>query len=130
MNYGVVSEKKVEAWLRGHGLRVERRQYNSPHDMLVNGKRVEIKTARKRLDGVWAVNIHRHGKVDETGTDFYIFRLERIPGFKYAIHLVVPSPVATPTINFSLRSLLTRWGVYFNRLDLLGGVRPAEDEAQ
>jgi len=47
--------------------------------------------------------------------------MENVPGFKAAIHLVIPSPIGQKVLAISLRSLLCRFGRYYNRFDLLGG---------
>ena len=94
-------------------------QYKAPFDILANGYRVECKVSsynKLPYGWGWSFNIHRHGILNESQTDFYVLKLCNVPGFIYAIHLVVPAPIGIPVVIISLRSLLTRWGKYFNLL--------------
>lgn len=122
---GAKSVKTVAMLLRGHGYTVKfmpTRGEKSPYDLLVNWNRVEVKVCPfLKNKNEWQFNIHRHGSLDESMVDVYILRLEKVPGFKAAIHLVIPSPIGQKVVHISLRSLLARYGRYYNRFDLLGG---------
>lgn len=118
---GINSVYVVAALLRQYGYKAEIcSSYTSPYDLLVNGKRVEVKACARRESGDWSFNIHRHGVLDESQTDVYIFRLENVPEFSYAVHLLIEAPLETPTINISLRSLVIRYGRHYNQFGLLG----------
>ena len=122
---GVKAVKNVAMLLRNHGYDVKfmpSRGTPSPYDLLVNFRRVEVKVCPlSGSRGQWQFNIHRHGVLDESMVDVYILRLERVPGFKAALHLVIPSPIGQRVLIISLRALLARYGRYYNRFDLLGG---------
>lgn len=113
----------VAAWLGAHGYPVSiQKEHTSPFDLLCAGKRIEVKVSPRRpSDNIWFFNIHRHGIMSEGAVDVYILRLENVPDFKYAIHLIIPAPIGKATVQISLRSLITRFGRYYNRFDLLGG---------
>lgn len=109
------AETKVRCLLERYGRQVEQKEYLSRFDLLIDGKwRCEVKVAYPTAISTnmkivnktrWLVNFHRHGELKED-CDFYIIRLEQVPGFKAAIHLVLRAPVGTMTRRFTLRSLL------------------------
>lgn len=110
----------IEAMKR-YGLNPIIEPFNCPWDVTCNGKRVELKAA-SFTKNFWRFNVHRHGRMNESPVDFYVFRLEAAPAIllgKAAIHLVLPAPLETPTVAISPRSLLTRYAKYFNRFDLI-----------
>lgn len=118
------TEDKVIRWLKARGFEVVATK--GPFDCVINGKRVEIKCADLgsyiqpgNYSAHWSFNIHRHNKVDESQVDVYVFRLDGVPGFKSAIHLIIPAPLNTKNIHITFRSLMTKWGQFFNRFDLL-----------
>jgi len=105
-------------WLRGKKVGdVRSAGYYCAWDFYVNDLRVEVKTARYSRK-TWKVNIHRHGKLKED-VDVYIVRLEGCPLFKAAIHLVIPAPLGTKTLQITPRSLITVWAQYFNAVENL-----------
>lgn len=85
-------------------------------DILVDDRwHVEVKTARPReINGSvgWYFNIHRHGVLDESKVDLYILRLEKVPYSKYAIHLLLPSPLKQFTLAVTFRKLLNGFAKY------------------
>lgn len=85
-------------------------------DILVDGRwHIEVKTAGRRdIRGVpgWVFNIHRHGVLDESKVDFYVLRLEEVPYSKYAIHLLLPSPLKQLTLLVTFRKFLNGFGQY------------------
>ncbi len=121
---GVHSVAAVAALLKWHGHQVKIMPTSgepSPYDLLVGEKhRVEVKVCARRTDGFWFFNIHRHGILDESSVDAYILRLEQVPEFKCALHLVIPAPIKRSTVTISLRSLITRYARYYNRFDYIG----------
>jgi hypothetical protein len=92
-------------------------------DLLVEKTtRVEIKTARRGSGGTWRVNVHRHGRLQESGVDAYIFLLEDVPltdGDPEPVYLVFPAPVRRSNYQFSLRSLLKKYHFNANNWTLL-----------
>jgi hypothetical protein len=129
---GISGEERVRNWLNGYGIKSEHAGYSSPYDLICDGRRIEVKTASMCADNgipTWRVNIHRHGKLDESNVDFYVIRLEDFPGMKAALHLVVPSPIERSTLNINMRNLILRWSKYANAIDLIkpGSSRPTDD---
>lgn len=121
VKHGVSVELEAVRWLVKFIPDASQAPFRAKYDILANGKRIEAKqsefgSGRKQA---WFFNIHRHGVVEESQVDFYILRLEAAPIFKAAIHLVLPAPIGRPTIVISLRSLLVRYGKYYNRVDLI-----------
>lgn len=92
------------------GVRVQTALYKDKYDLLLNGRiRIEVKTGKPRwVKGVptWCFNIHRHGVLDESAVDFYVLRLEGVPYFRNAIHLLRKAPIGAKSVVVSLGSLL------------------------
>src|ERR1700690_3352708 len=104
------AELKVAKLLNQYGRSARVTQYSSPFDLLVDGWRIELKSSEPRGQNVeWNFNIHRHGILNEVNVDFYILRLEKVPGSKAAVHLLFKSPVKTPTIRISFRSVINKY---------------------
>lgn len=106
--------------------RVRRAGYRAPYDFIANGHRCELKVSNPQKIRVgkftytgWRFNIHRHGVLKERGVNYYILRLEGVPEFYKAIHLVIKAPLRKKTVLITLRSLITLWGQHFNRFNLL-----------
>jgi hypothetical protein len=96
-----------------YGRKVQRMPYNHPFDLLVDGLRVDVKTAnphrtsKHHKDFIsWCFNIHKAGIVLSSQADCYVCRLEGVPFSRTAIHLAFVSPITVPTIIISMRSLL------------------------
>ncbi len=128
----LVSERNVVNWLRLKGFPDARSMnYDSHYDIYVNDKRVEVKVAKAQKDrqnhSVWRFNIHRHGVLKETGVDAYILRLEDVPEFTYAIHLILPAPLGVMSVSITMRNLITRYAKYFENFVAIGGVQPVEE---
>jgi len=111
-------EKKAANWLVSKGFKPIFQPYRRSYDLIVNGKRVEIKSARPR-NWKWRVNIHRHNHLDESKVDVYIFSLYNFPGGKSGLHIIVPSPVKRSTMSFTVRSLISKWSRYVNAFEFL-----------
>jgi hypothetical protein len=114
------SEYAAYQWLLTRCRGTKRAKYGDPYDAIYKGCRIEIKCSE--FDGKkWRFNIHRHGKLKEHEVDVYVLRLEgcKIFGGKAALHLVLPAPIGSPTVQITLRSLFSRYAQYFNRLDLI-----------
>jgi hypothetical protein len=132
-DFGTHAQGCVASLLRSKGFDVELRDYASPFDLLVNGRRVEVKAARptswstkngRHSYTLWRLNLHRHGRLTENEVDFYVFRLEDVPEFRNAVHLVVPSPAKSKTVSLTLRSLIGgKWAKHINRFDRLAKAR-------
>lgn len=128
VNKGLSDQLRVSAWLRSHGLIATAvKSYLAKWDLECKGKRIEVKSggalqivsSSGSFQTRWQFNIHRHGVLDESQVDVYILRLEDVPEFTSAIHLIVPAPIGREVVKISLRSLITQWAVYFNRVDLI-----------
>lgn len=105
---GSDAETSVAQLLRAHGRTVISQGYYDPFDLLVDGRRIEVKSATPRTDGgnlFWLFNLHRHGVIAED-YDAYVFRLEAVPYSKYAVHLFAPAPIGRMSFAVSFRSLL------------------------
>lgn len=75
--------------------------------LIIDGARVEVKFASSSADGRWHINIHRHGAVDESGVDAYLFVLRGVPGnTRMPLYLVFRAPLERATMAFSFSSLL------------------------
>ena len=110
----------TEAWLRSKGFVPARMPYHSPFEFLVNNKRVVVKEANRASNQMhWRLNIHRHGKVDESEVDVYLFRLLDVPGFSSSVYLMMPAPIGAPSVTISLRSLIQRYAKYVDNIEPL-----------
>ena len=110
---GRKGELNVAALLNGAGRKIATpKGPQSRYDLLVDGWRVEIKTANPAVkQGApedsfrWAFNLQRHGVLSEQ-TDFYILRMEDIPFSTRAIHLLMKAPVGKMQIAVTVRSMM------------------------
>jgi len=109
---GLRAEKRLATFLSGfYGRVISRASYASPFDLLIDGHRAEVKCAALQKKGkhrTWKFNIHRHGVLSEQQTDFYILRLEGVPYSKYAIHMLLRSPIRRKVVEISVRALLNQ----------------------
>lgn len=131
-SHSLRSEEMVAFWLRQYFPDVHQTAYADHFDVAVAGKCVEVKVGIPRFNNrsqltCWRFNIHRRGRLSEVGVDAYVLRLESVPGFKAAVHLIVPAPIGRTTLQITLRSLLTRWGQYYNRFDFIDPARPMKE---
>jgi hypothetical protein len=99
-------EATVAALLQKGGRKVSRNGYVSPCDFIIDGRHVELKSAEPSKKLRWFFNIHRHGKIDEIGVDWYILRFEGIPGVSYALHALVKAPIGLYALRLSFRALI------------------------
>src|SRR6266568_1995853 len=77
--FGSDAEKYLQGVFRSRNFSVIKPEaYNSPYDLLVNSKRVEIKAARplSTIPHKWLINIQRHSKVTEDQVDVYAILLD------------------------------------------------------
>lgn len=119
--FGQAGENAVLHWLTAHGYEAKKLPRGQGADLLLGGKlRLEVKCSSPNDHGKWTFNLHHHGVLDESRVDLYIFRIEKLPEFSHALHLIVPAPLNRLTVSMSLRSLILRWGQFANRFDLLG----------
>ena len=100
----------------------------SPFDLLVGGvARVEVKAAlaplaRKGFSATtWAFNLHRHNVLSTDKVDFFALFLPPMVslGFKNGISLIIPAGdvAGRKAIAITARSLMVRWGKYYDRWD-------------
>ena len=109
---GVVAERYATQVLRHKGFSV-RVMKRGPYDLLVDGKRIEVKAATPNSRLLWQVNLHRHGKLNEASVDFYVILLDmRRLQKKKPLVLVMPAPTGSPVLNLSIESLLTIYKKY------------------
>lgn len=125
---GLTDERRVCTWLRRYIPNARPAQHGEKGDIICGSKHVEVKSCRGRNKGEWGFNLQRHGVLDETDIDAYILRLDNVPGFERAIHLVLPAPFRRSTITITLRSLMTYWGRFFNRTDYIMRVQKTSKE--
>lgn len=82
----------------------------SNYDVLVDGRRIEIKTAAPQISetlGVsWKFNIHRHAVLAEENVFGYVLRLEKFPGSKKALYMFMRAPIDRKTLEVSMRNIL------------------------
>lgn len=109
---GKLAEKRICDILRHFGREVKRKGYYDTFDLLIDQRwRCEVKVAYPAKNVAhhnavrWHVNFHRHGKLKED-CDLYIIRLEEVPGFTAAVHLVMPAPLGIMAKAFTLRTLI------------------------
>jgi len=118
---GVNAQVFVANAFRVRGYSVIAAPYHGPFDLLVNGKRVEVKVARKNERFLWHLNIHRHGKLDESNVDVYAILLDlRQVGKKKPLLLLRPAPIGAATIAYSIDTLLTIHNSQIANFGLLG----------
>jgi hypothetical protein len=104
---GKKAEVRTAAKLRGFGFSVKQMPQRSPFDLLVQGKRIEVKHALPTSAGRWHVNLHRRNVLNESEVDAYVFLLDGIPGNNSApIYLVAPAPLGKKTMDFSFMTLV------------------------
>lgn len=111
-------QKHIVAGNRGESL-IRAKLYSGPgfkvlsrsslsHDMIANDARIEAKYTTLNREGEWRFNIHRHGILDESGVDVYVFCLDGVPGGN-PLYLVLPAPIGSPTMVFSVHSLVKKY---------------------
>jgi len=112
VEFGLRTQKNLATHFRLRGRQVRHSPYNCPYDLLLDGSlRIEIKAANKqRKRGkkapVWHFNIHRHGRLQENTTDWYVLCLNEIPFHVRTLYLAFRSPIQKTSLHFSLLSLM------------------------
>jgi hypothetical protein len=117
-------ERATVTWLRRHGVKCKRvADYNSRFDVLTDsGLKIEVKTASlgsRRGRDCWRANFHRHGKLKESGVDFYILVLDENDLFSCRIFVVIPAPIGSSTICITARTLVNRFAANINNWSLI-----------
>ena len=80
-------------------------------ELIVNGARVAVKIASPSSKRVWGVNIHRHGKLNESGIDCYLFALlNAAQNASWPLYLVLRAPAERSTYKFTFSSLVRLYG--------------------
>jgi hypothetical protein len=127
---GIQGEERVLKLLKTYGRSCDRQFHQDPFDILVDGWRVDVKTAvpvEYHGGYRWLFNLH-HGGRPITGCDFFVLRLEDVPFSVRPVHLLLGAPFPTLTVAVTVQSLKCVWPLYaakFFRF-LLGeyGIRP------
>lgn len=94
MAHGIMDQSLAVEWIRRQfpAAVVTPAEYCAPFDVVVNGRRIEIKSANFSSNrGAWSFNIHRHGKLDESQVDYYLFRLNLVD--RPPEHMLFPAPI-------------------------------------
>lgn len=134
VKFGLSAEKRFAAILHAYGHEVKVMPRQSKYDLLVDKVyRVEVKCALyDERRGNALVNFHRHGVLCETDVDFYLLRIENIPGFKSAISLLFKAPINRLTLKITLRSMISLYGDNFRQYVQFRGkkVRPKKPKTE
>jgi hypothetical protein len=121
---GKLAERRVAAKLRGLGYQVDLMPHSHPFDLMVNGKRVEVKYSRpqKSKNGRWRVSCASHRRRNESSVDVYVILLEDFPGYTPIdpLYLVFRSPINRPSPNFSWMTVRRNHQDAINNWSLLG----------
>jgi hypothetical protein len=81
--------------------------------VIVDGAFVEIKIVSPSASGVWTVNLHRRGKLNERGVDAYVFLLQNVPGNgPQPLYVVFRAPLGRTTLKLSVRSLIRLYAAH------------------
>lgn len=101
-------EVAIIRWLERNGLKPKIEKYKSLYDATVNGWHVEFKSSQySKLHRTWTINIHRHGIMNESETDYYIVRLIGIPDIpRWSVFFILKAPIKRFVVVVSLRSLV------------------------
>jgi hypothetical protein len=91
-----------------------------------DGLKITVKVATKGAGG-WRVNIHRHGELDENGTDAYIVALEN--GRTHPYYLIFAAPLGRSCLRISDRSLHRQYRENVNNWGLLCSLAKRESAA-
>ena len=103
------AERSIAEILASSGRKTKRMGSNSPFDILCDGRKIEVKTARSRMINRKSrtpshrFNIHRHNILRER-CEFYILRLEKAIG-EAAVYILMPAPIRRKTFAISKLSL-------------------------
>lgn len=107
-NIGSIAERNIASLLKQSGREVIIQPTGSSFDLLVDGKKVEVKAASpqfKKHNLSWFFNLHHNGKLNECA-DLYVVCLMDVPFSKSAIYMLYRSPLGCMTLNVSFRKLL------------------------
>lgn len=105
---GLAAEERVANLLISNGRKVSITPYNCPYDLLVDGKKVEVKSSGKhplRNGFVWLYNLHRHGVLNESEVDLYVFEMK---DFQYP-YVLIPAPIGKKSISLNYNILAKRY---------------------
>lgn len=121
--FGLSAQRHAAQLLRRRGMHVKTMPHRSAFDLfLENGKQVEVKAAHMHPTLFhWVINIHRHGKCREDNVDAYLILLymESV-GKKNPLALVVPAPVRSFTLVYTVESLLRSHHWQINNWSAIG----------
>ena len=115
-------ERLTQTLISQHcGLRTKFFGGNNPSkfDILVDGSvRVECKDSRRGYGGRWHFPIARHGELNESEVDFYIFALRGMAK-RARVYVILPAPIGKTGLCMSMRSLLTRYARFIDNWDAI-----------
>ena len=113
------TETQCVGYLARHGIPVHCMPSRHPFDAVANGWRLEFKSSEHNEHSKsWSFNLHRHTKLDESQTDFYIFQFcGKILGSSF--YLLFKAPMGSKVIRISIRSLLAIWAKRSQSIDVL-----------
>jgi hypothetical protein len=87
--------------------------------LLLDGVRVGVKIASGK-NGKWKINLHCHGRLDESSLDAYLFVLNNVPGnAREPLYLLFPAPQGTTTFDFTFASLTRLYSANIDDWDLI-----------
>ncbi len=107
MTEGLRNQRRAIRWLRRTfpAAVITAASTLAPFDVVLNGKRMEIKSATFRTGNrCWSYSIHRHGVLDETQVDWYLFNTKNGP----IPYVLLKAPLGGKTKHISLWALKRR----------------------
>jgi len=108
---GIRGEGRVLKLLKTYGRSCVKQPRQAAFDILVDGWRLDVKTAARSLrqdQDRWIFNLHHSGR-QITECDFFVLRLEDFPGPDSPIHLLLDAPFPALTVTVTAQSLKCVW---------------------
>jgi hypothetical protein len=118
---GREGELAVAAKLRTVGFKNVLVPLHRACDLIVDGVRVEVKSANPNKSGRWTMLLTPHAnEFEENGTDVYVFYLRKVPAFQMnAVFLVFRAPLKVRAMTFSVSTLLSKFHDAIDNWDLI-----------
>lgn len=122
---GKAAEASVADILRTYGRSVSPSTHTqSDFDLTVDGHLVDVKCSGAHTDKYglhWFISFSHHGKLDESGKDFYILRLEEVPHVRGAVHLLFHAPLGKATMRLNMSQLVGEYAGAIARFYIFAG---------